>query len=94
MAIMAHWIEAKSVPTAEGLHYILKLRSELIAFHHLEGRHSGSHLADTFIQILEKYKVAKKVSYDILQLFDINIKFISCYRLGGSRSTMHQITTL
>ena len=67
MAITAHWIEAKSVPIAEGPHYILKVWSELIAFHHLEGLHSGSHLADTFIQILERYKVAKKVSYDIVR---------------------------
>ena len=72
MAVTGHWIETKIVHTAKGPHHILKLHSELIAFHHLEGRHSGSHLAETFVSVLERYKVTKKV-YKINMLYQFNI---------------------
>jgi hypothetical protein len=37
MAVTAHWIDVKTILTAEGPHHILKLQSELVAFYHLKG---------------------------------------------------------
>ncbi|PPQ97649.1 hypothetical protein CVT26_002438 [Gymnopilus dilepis] len=42
MAVTGHWIQVKTIHLSEGPLHILSLRSELIAFHHLEGRHSGA----------------------------------------------------
>lgn len=61
MAVTSHWIDVKTILTAEGPHRILKLRSELVAFHHLEGRHTGVHLADAFVNVLHRLNIISKV---------------------------------
>lgn len=63
MAVTAHWIEATMIQTAtlDQPQYILKLRAELIGFHHVPGRHNGSHLAHAFLDVIDRLSIDKKV---------------------------------
>ena len=61
MAVTSHWIEVKMIQTNEGPHFVLRLRAELIAFHHIEGRHNGVHLASTFFKVLQRVGITAKV---------------------------------
>ena len=61
MAVTAHWIETTTIQTADGPQYILKLRADLIAFHHLPGRHTGEHLAEAFLQVLDRIGITSNV---------------------------------
>jgi len=70
MAVTAHWIETTVIHTADGPQYILKLHADLIAFHHVPGRHSGEHMAEAFLQVLDHIGITSKVHF-ILLLFDL-----------------------
>lgn len=70
MAVTAHWIETTIIHTADGPQYILKLRADLIAFHHVPGRHTGEHMAEAFLQVLDRIGVTSKVIFK-LSLFDL-----------------------
>jgi hypothetical protein len=64
MAVTAHWIEAKTIQTAEGPVTNLTLRADLIAFHNLPGRHTGEHLGTALLHaVLDRLKIAGKVSF-------------------------------
>lgn len=61
MAVTAHWIEMVQVHTMEGVRYKLTLRTDLIGFHHVPGRHTGEHLAQAFIVVLDQLNITAKV---------------------------------
>ena len=61
LAVTAHWIEAIEEKTSTGSKK-LRLRSDLIGFHKLPGRHTGEHLAHCFLFIIDRVKVTSKVS--------------------------------
>jgi hypothetical protein len=63
MAVTAHWIETTTIQTADGPQYILKLRADLIAFYHVPGRHTGEHLAEAFLQVLDRIGITSKVCF-------------------------------
>ena len=56
LAITAHWIAKVEGTTA------LQLKTALIAFHRLRGRHDGKTLAETVLRLLDKAQVTVKVS--------------------------------
>jgi ABC-type uncharacterized transport system permease subunit len=58
MAVTAHWIQ--QVKTEDGKEQ-LKLRSDLIGFHKIPGRHNGVHLAHCFLYVLDRLGIAHKV---------------------------------
>jgi hypothetical protein len=60
MAVTAHWIQATTTNTGT---QELKLRSDLIGFHKIPGRHTGEHLAHCFLYVLDRIKIADKVLY-------------------------------
>jgi hypothetical protein len=62
MAVTAHWIEAVEENTSSGSKKKLQLRSDLIGFHKLPGRHTGEHLAHCFIYITDRLNITGKVS--------------------------------
>ena len=64
MAVTAHWIETEIVQTARGPQYRLKLRAELIGFHRVPGSHTGEHLAQALLYILDRLGIASKVSHN------------------------------
>ena len=68
MAVTAHWIEAETVPMLQGAQYNLRLRSDLIGFHHVPGHHSGEHIAHAFLHVLDRIGVTHKVSNISLSL--------------------------
>ena len=70
MAVTAHWIKTTTIQTAEGPQYILKLHADLIAFHHVLGQHSGEHLAEAFLQVLDWIGITSKV-HTLSCLFDL-----------------------
>ncbi|PPQ77048.1 hypothetical protein CVT26_007808 [Gymnopilus dilepis] len=59
MAITGHWLECRVKNSPNGPRYVINLRSELIAFHRVPGRHTGEHLATVFLNILDRYKITK-----------------------------------
>ncbi|RXW21072.1 hypothetical protein EST38_g4780 [Candolleomyces aberdarensis] len=63
MAVTAHWIEAKTVKTAEGPVTNLVLRADLIAFHNVPGRHTGEHLSTALLYVLDRLKIAGKIGW-------------------------------
>ena len=63
MAVTAHWIEAKTVKTGEGMQHVLTLRADLVGFHHVPGHHSGENLSERFLHVLERINVAHKVCF-------------------------------
>ena len=68
MAVTAHWIQ---VVAEEGSVKKLQLRTDLIGFHKLPGRHTGEHLAQCFLFITDRLGITSKVSdfyYFIVQL--------------------------
>jgi hypothetical protein len=68
MAVTAHWIEVETIPTPQGAQYNLRLRSDLIGFHHVPGHHSGEHIAHAFLHVLDRIGVTHKVSNVSLSL--------------------------
>ena len=68
MAVTAHWIEVETVPMPQGAQYNLRLRSDLIGFHHVPGHHSGEHIAHAFLHVLDCIGVTHKVSNISLSL--------------------------
>jgi hypothetical protein len=65
MAVTAHWIQAT---TAEDGTQQLKLRSDLIGFHKIPGRHNGAHLAQCFLYITDRLKITEKVIFILMLL--------------------------
>jgi len=70
MAVTAHWIEAVEEKVSSGSQKKLRLRSDLVGFHKLPGRHTGEHLAHCFLFITERLKITRKVSrkFDMFKL--------------------------
>ena len=66
MAVTAHWIETKVKQTPQGPQYELKLQAKLIGFHHVPGCHTGEHLAQAFLYILDCLSIVSKVSDSLL----------------------------
>lgn len=60
MAVTAHWIQATT--TANGSRK-LRLRSDLVGFYKIPGRHNGKHLANCFIRITDRLKITDKVCF-------------------------------
>jgi hypothetical protein len=56
LAITAHWIIEVEGTSA------LQLKTALIAFHRLHGRHDGKSLAETVLKLLDRAKITVKVS--------------------------------
>jgi hypothetical protein len=57
MVVTAHWIAWNSSNGS------LEWKSALIAFRHVDGVHSGSHLAEIFFKILMEFKIIRKVFF-------------------------------
>jgi hypothetical protein len=66
MAVTAHWIEGVEEETASGTKLNLRLRSDLIGFKNLPGRHTGEHMAHAFLHITDRLKITNKVSFIII----------------------------
>ena len=62
MAVTLHWIQGINIETIEGTKLILKLRSDLIGFQRVPGRHDGRHLATAFIYITDRIGITDRVS--------------------------------
>ena len=60
LAITAHWIA-----THEGTD-TLKLKTALITFHRLHGKHDGASLADIVIELLDRAGITAKVQLHLL----------------------------
>ena len=62
MAVTSHWIQGINIETIEGTKLILKLRSDLIGFQRVPGRHDGRHLATASIYITDRIGITDRVS--------------------------------
>jgi hypothetical protein len=61
MAVTAHWIEPTTENTPSGPQTKLNMRTDLVGFHRVPGRHTGHHLAHAFIKVLDRLNVTHKV---------------------------------
>jgi len=78
------------VKTGTGTQKKLELRSDLIGFQFLPGRHDGKHLAQCLFFVFERLKITEKV----WSFFGLFSKFLNHDRLDGSLVTMPAIMTL
>lgn len=64
MAVTAHWIQSTGIidNPQDGPRHLLKLRSDLVGFYKVPGRHTGSHLAHAFICIIDRLSLDWNVS--------------------------------
>jgi hypothetical protein len=69
MAVTAHWIESRTVLTAEGPVTNLVLQADLIAFHNVPGRHTGEHLGTALLHVLDRLRIAEKVCFTLFATF-------------------------
>lgn len=71
MGVTAHWIEGVEVKTMTGPQKKLELRSDLVGFLNIPGRHTGQHLAECFMFILDRMKITEKVSFTFICLLGL-----------------------
>lgn len=88
MAVTAHWIEPINHQGSPESPKKLCLRSDLVGFHQIPGRHTGEHLAHCFLFITDRLNITQKVSHSNFNFTTIINMFI---RLDGSHVTMPQI---
>ena len=67
MAVTAHWIEGEAVTTSTPDFVKLCLRSELVGFVNVPSRHTGEHLAEAYLSVVDHLRIAYKVRYLHLQ---------------------------
>jgi hypothetical protein len=63
MAVTAHWVQGVEIETTAGSQKKLELRTDLIGFNKIPGRHKGKHLAHCFIHVLDRVKITHKVLF-------------------------------
>jgi hypothetical protein len=82
MAVTAHWMERQPLQVSQTLQHRISLRADLIGFIHVPGSHTGDHLAEMFLHILNRLQIANKVSFIliILNIFICFIDWIDYYR--------------
>ncbi len=61
MAVTANWIQAELETTESGSHYTLKMRTDLIGFQHVPGKHTGEHLTQSFYYLIKCLGILEKV---------------------------------
>ena len=61
MAVTAHWME--QTHSTDGQQQQVNLRADLIGFVHVSGSHTGDRLAEVFFFVLNRMRLAKKVSF-------------------------------
>jgi hypothetical protein len=73
MAVTAHWVQTTPKPVEPSgppeSKFKLTMRSELIAFHNLPGRHTSEHLAHAFLAILDRVNTTEKVCQSYVRCF-------------------------
>jgi len=79
MAVIAHWMERQPLQVSQTLQHRISLRADLIGFIHVPGSHTGAHLAEMFLCILNRLQIANKVSFIFIILYYIYM----FYRLDG-----------
>jgi len=89
MAVTAHWMKHQPLQVSQTLQHRISLRADLIGFIHVLGSHTGQHLAEMFLYILDRLQIANKVSFILILLKYIKI----FYRLDGLLQIM-QLTIL
>jgi len=63
LAITVHYIDSLADQPDEW-----HLKSKVLAFQELPGRHNGQNLATTLTEVLDRYNIQDKVSYSVLVL--------------------------
>ena len=67
MAVTAHWIYSCTVETVSGPQQKLEIKAALIGFLKVPGRHTGEHLAQCFMHVLDRYEISEKVYFILFQ---------------------------
>ena len=96
MAVTAHWIQ--SITLEDGSQK-LNLRSDLIGFHKIPGRHTGVHLAYCFLYIIDRMDIDKKVFHPSSHFFQIisdalQIGWITCDNASNNNTLMGKLEEL
>lgn len=94
MAVTAHWIEGEATKTVSTEFLALRLRSELIGLINVPDRHTGEHLSEAFLTVIDRLRVTYKVctAPKPLPFLSLADRVFSIYRSDGSRWIMHPQT--
>ncbi|KAL4262028.1 Zinc finger BED domain-containing [Pleurotus pulmonarius] len=49
--------------TASGPRYLLRLRADLIGFHHIPGSHTGEHISNIFLFVLDRIQITSRIGW-------------------------------
>jgi hypothetical protein len=71
MAVTAYWMKHQPLQVSQTLQHRISLRADLIGFIHMPGSHTGAHLAEMFLYILNRLQIANKVSFILIILYYI-----------------------
>ena len=63
MAVTAHSLKSQSLQVSNTLQQSIYLHVDLLGFAHVPGTHSGKHLAEVFLFIINRLNIAHKVSF-------------------------------
>ncbi len=61
MGVTAHRIAVTEINTTAGPRVVLKLQSYLIGFYRIPGRHTGDHLAQLLMYVLDRRNITQRV---------------------------------
>jgi len=64
MAVTAHWIGHQALQVSQTLQHRISLRAALLGFIHVPESHTGICLAETFLFIVDRLRISKKVSFE------------------------------
>jgi hypothetical protein len=76
LGLTAHWIESKMERINNRSQIRLALRSELIGFKRLPGRHSGEHISQAILHIVNRLGFTEKVTMFILASTYFNMQTV------------------
>lgn len=95
LAMTAHWIAKVEGTTA------LQLKTALIAFHYLRGRHDGKTLAETVLKLLDRAQITVKVSLlheapIMMHAYDVSLKVghFTLDNAGNNGTMMRSLETM
>ncbi|KAF5347876.1 hypothetical protein D9757_013414 [Collybiopsis confluens] len=78
LAITGHWISAKIIKTSTGEKKELTMHSALIGFVRLPGSHTGHHISEAFVSVMNRLGLLNKIGWITSDNASNNDTFMAC----------------
>lgn len=94
MAVTAHWMDEYTLQSGQTA---LRLRSALIGFYWVPGSHSGQHLCEALVKVIERVGIMKMVRhfFELLSVhFEPNILKLGWFTMDNAKPNDTMIEAL